>query len=466
VSVVVQLTLPWGRFHATPWNRAANEGAVEWPPSPWRLLRALYNSWKVHHPHVSDRDVMEVLAALSAPPSYVLPPAVEAHTRHYLPSGDHREGFKNDTDKQLDSFVVTERNARMWVEWDVELSGHLSGVLSTLLDGVGYLGRAESLVDCEVVDRPGQGVRHAPLGDGASVAQEVRLLGFATDATEQLLTQTPSSVRSDKRLMPKGTIFVRYEAPPRHDVPRLSGPKHSHAPITAVRFALGTSVKPSRFDAVDYGHVFHAASVRRAVDSHGHSPVLTGRGRDNAPLHGRHEHAHYLLLPDRADHSAARSSSMVVWAPGGLTGQDVDALCSLRQLRSNYLGGLAVRPLTLVAIGTVDQVVPTLTGPSRIWESVTPYAPIHRYRRGSLSDQLLTDINKELTHRDLPHASSVEIVPGPWLRYRRYRSGREQIRHGRPAYGIRLHMVAELAGPLALGQLSHFGLGIFRPVGE
>lgn len=464
MSVVVQLTLPWGRFHATPWNRAANEGAVEWPPSPWRLLRALYNSWKVHHPHFSDRDVMEVLAALSTPPTYVLPPAFEAHTRHYLPSGDHREGFKTDTDKQLDSFVVTDRNARMWVEWNVQLSSHLSGVLATLLEGIGYLGRAESLVDCQVVDRPGQGARHSPLADGDSVKQELRLLAFARDATEQVLTQTPSSVRSAKGLMPKGTVFVRYEATARYDAPHPTSPARRCVDVTAVRFAIGTSVKPSRFDAVDFGHVLHAAAVRRAVDSHGHSTVLTGKGLDNEPLDGWHEHAHYLLLPDRTDHSAARSSSMVVWAPGGLTEQDVNALCSLRQLRSNYLGGLAVRPLTLVATGTADQVVPTLTGPARTWESVTPYAPIHRYRRGDLSDQLLADINKELEHRSLPHATSMEIVPGPWLRYRRYRLGRERINQGRPAYGIRLHLETKLAGPLALGQLSHFGLGIFRPI--
>ena len=29
------------RYHATPWDAHVNEGRVEWPPSPWRLLRAL-----------------------------------------------------------------------------------------------------------------------------------------------------------------------------------------------------------------------------------------------------------------------------------------------------------------------------------------------------------------------------------------------------------------------------------------
>ncbi|HFQ89125.1 MAG TPA: type I-U CRISPR-associated protein Cas5/Cas6, partial [Desulfobulbus sp.] len=34
-----------GRYHATPWGRHVNEAAVEWPPSPWRIVRALAATW-------------------------------------------------------------------------------------------------------------------------------------------------------------------------------------------------------------------------------------------------------------------------------------------------------------------------------------------------------------------------------------------------------------------------------------
>jgi CRISPR-associated protein Csb2 len=37
----LRLRFPGGRYHATPWGHHVNEGQVEWPPSPWRLLRAL-----------------------------------------------------------------------------------------------------------------------------------------------------------------------------------------------------------------------------------------------------------------------------------------------------------------------------------------------------------------------------------------------------------------------------------------
>ena len=37
----LSIRFPAGRYHATPWGHHVNEGLIEWPPSPWRLLRAL-----------------------------------------------------------------------------------------------------------------------------------------------------------------------------------------------------------------------------------------------------------------------------------------------------------------------------------------------------------------------------------------------------------------------------------------
>jgi len=42
MALIIQQQFPLGRFHATRWNQGAFGDAYgEWPPSPWRLLRAL-----------------------------------------------------------------------------------------------------------------------------------------------------------------------------------------------------------------------------------------------------------------------------------------------------------------------------------------------------------------------------------------------------------------------------------------
>ena len=45
MSTDLHFYFPFGRYHATPWDRAANDGSVEWPPAPWRILRTLYVVW-------------------------------------------------------------------------------------------------------------------------------------------------------------------------------------------------------------------------------------------------------------------------------------------------------------------------------------------------------------------------------------------------------------------------------------
>ena len=47
---VIELHFLAGRYHSTPWGRHVNEGQPEWPPSPLRLLRALYDAWRRKHP--------------------------------------------------------------------------------------------------------------------------------------------------------------------------------------------------------------------------------------------------------------------------------------------------------------------------------------------------------------------------------------------------------------------------------
>jgi CRISPR-associated protein Csb2 len=46
MAVVIEQRFPLGRFHATRWNQNPFEDPYgEWPPSPWRLLRALAARW-------------------------------------------------------------------------------------------------------------------------------------------------------------------------------------------------------------------------------------------------------------------------------------------------------------------------------------------------------------------------------------------------------------------------------------
>ncbi len=105
----IELRFPTGRYHATPWDQHVNEGGVEWPPSPWRLLRALVATWHLKASHEIDAtELTSLIEALAeTPPTYRLPTAIGAHTRHYMPIGKLDKGIEKTT-KVFDTFVHLE----------------------------------------------------------------------------------------------------------------------------------------------------------------------------------------------------------------------------------------------------------------------------------------------------------------------------------------------------------------------
>ncbi|HOU92945.1 MAG TPA: type I-U CRISPR-associated protein Csb2, partial [Polyangiaceae bacterium] len=158
------LRFPGRRYHATPWGHHVNEGLVEWPPSPWRVLRALISVGytKLGWTEVPPEGRHLLLTLAERLPQYRVPPAAAAHSRHYMPVGKLRKDGVENTTLVFDTWAQIEGGALV-VSWDVELSPAASACLAALVERLGYLGRSESAVDAELL-APG-----APLPPGLDV---------------------------------------------------------------------------------------------------------------------------------------------------------------------------------------------------------------------------------------------------------------------------------------------------------
>ncbi len=463
MTTTLALRLPWGRYHATPWDKSANEAAVEWPPSPWRILRALYSSWKTHCPDLDDSAVEALLEALSQPPRYLLPPFTVAHSRHYLPGAGHMEGRKTETAKTFDAFVVIARDAELLIEWPNDLSDEALSVLRQLAEGLSYLGRADAIVEGSA-EHGGRGIEGRWLSpvDPGSGDQTTRLLSPEQPLNLKSLTQSPHQVRTDRLLQPSSTRWVAYPTP-LPAVPSTVRPLTKRATPTAVRFAVTGRPLPAKHAAVALGDM----TRRTAMSSYGRqnhqagSATLAGKDAESVPLGGKHQHAHYLSFS-----SKGRSlDSVVVWAPAGFDDRELRALARTMEFFGSedydHTGGVSGRRLGVEAFGEVTEIAPELVTASAVWLSHTPYAPA-RHWKGSIEEQLLADVSNELRYRGLPSPMHMELVRGDWLAYRRYRL-KERINDARRAYGVRLVFGEPVAGPICLGQLSHYGLGLFLP---
>ena len=464
------LRFPWGRYHATPWGRHVNEGAVELPPSPWRLLRALYAVWRTRAPERDKDMVHALLAGLAEPPTFHVPRHGVSHTRHYYPDMAHRSGAAS-TDRTLDAFAVFERDAELGVQWRVELTEEQRTALERLAGSIPYFGRADSVCDgfLPAEWEPGPHDRWEPLDVAESVDEEAVVTSvLAPELPLRLdtLLARPVDVRKGGLLFPAGTHLLAYQR--KHAAAQLRPqPRRRGELFTAVRFSVLQAGLPPQTDSLIYTDLLRQGALSKlsGLREERARTQLGGRTADDKPMEG-HGHAHYLpLITDR------RLLGLVVWVPNGLPDDELKALTSVDRLYTpvNPDWRLTIR---VAGIGTSAQVAGELVAqrPATVWQSATPFTP-PRYpkRNAGWLDYLGTEVANELRNRGLPTLRAVTLLDEEWQPWRRYRPSarmRRDPRQGqatRPAAFLRIELAEPTHGPLVLGHLSHFGLGLFVP---
>lgn len=484
MSTALEVVFPWGLYHANPWGRDVNEAAVDWPPSPWRILRALYATWQWRRPDLPAGSVVGVLGELAAPPAYLLPTSSEAHTRHYMPDLTHmrdRPKTRADTkysgdavDRVLDPFVVVARDARMLIRWPCDLGGAARVVLGALAAGLSYLGRSESLCTARLIGIEGDAGPERgeawlePLPDGSAAAGLVpggslRVLAPTQPLDLAALTRSTAELRARGFTVPPGSRWLSYPVPPPTVSARAPGVQHRRP--TAVRWAFASPARPSVKASVAMADVLRQACMSqygRNFRSEA-SPQLAGKDAEGRKLIG-HRHAHYLALDSDEDQLV---DHLVLWAPGGLGERELQALAGLDRL-TGYGHVADFRPgrLGLEALGEVATVAPELVGPAQVWRSVTPFAPSrHAHKHEPWDLHVIQEVREELAHRSFPVPTDVRLLPRDWLTFRRRRV-QEHLEDNRRAVGVRITFDHDVRGPIALGSLSHFSLGLFRPDNE
>lgn len=493
-----------GHYHATPWDKAQNEGAVEWPPSPWRLLRALIATgyaklpdWLEGTPPPVARSLFERLASVL--PSYKLPPATGAHTRHYMPT-DGKPTLVLDA-----RAVVHPDHAPLLVHWSVELTSDENALFCSLAARLGYLGRAESWTECEAITSPtpfpstagGWTVPHntdAPTPPGCDQLALMAPVSAATYSEWLRALPKPKAKKSAPAPMlfdalhvetswlqkngwsaPPGSRLAIYDRPVASAI-SLAPPNRSiRRPRPSVPFALlalssaarSRSPMPLRERTLSQAELLHrsiASKIGKLSDPTDAIAELIGLDDARKPITG-HRHAHIipLTLLARDNHL----DHILIWAPGGLsaTSQDV-----LRALRKTYMkGGVGEVEVRFAGSGSLSEFrkLPALRhvlSEARTWKSLTPLVlPRHRKRGGR--NTIEGQITEELTSRGFPAPESIEILNDESVGFRHF--VRTRRTGPRPpenlGYSIRFTFAAPVSGPLAIGYGSHFGLGLFVP---
>ena len=486
MAVTIALRFPWGRFHATPWERSANEAEPEWPPSPWRLLRALYSVWRFRCPTLDAAVVQRLLEQLVGPPAYSLPAHEVAHTRHYFPDHTHRNGQSGATDKVFDAFVVIPADEPVLLRWsDVALEPPEATALATLLAELPFLGRAESICEASVVANAAAGtswVEPSPPGASLHGRREVGVLAAAAPLNLDCLLSTTADVRRKGFVDPPGSCRVRYGLPPRETAAHAPR-RHPRPRPTVAVLAVHGNVLPHVTATLAMCELLRLSVQSKFGDicERASSTTLSGKLQDGEKRLDQHAHAHYLALPGGDGRSIRR---FVIWAPEGLAEEEVRAVTALRVLdpgrRALVDGGKGLRrvDVRLEALGDTHVLGDELIGPVREWRSTTPFLTTRnlnnatRRRLVDADDPWLAFLAEEVQREaGLRGLGTVDVRPRPagdgpsWLAFRRHRAFKsEKLASTRRGGGFDLRFPEPVSGPIALGANSHFGLGLFLPV--
>jgi CRISPR-associated protein Csb2 len=471
MPTTIAIQFPWGRYHGTPWGRNVNEGVVDWPPEPWRLLRAFYATWRARAPELPDDVVSSLLDTLAEPPDYLVPPHRVAHTRHYYPDAKH--GPKGGgTDKVFDTFAVMARNAELRVTWSATLEGPQRDALGVLCERLTYLGRADSVCMASLVtesgpdDMPPGHQRLRPAESHESGGPDRHgVLTAARPLQLDVLEARPQRLRKAGRIEPPGSRRVPYPVAGEAELVRERRQSTNPRTVTAVRLRITGKALPSPRASVAVAEALRQATLSR-FDPEGsgrHSVALFGKDGDGLRVDTDHQHAHYLALTSSgAPHRML--DTLVVWAAGGLDESEIDALAAVPRLGGRrFIADFRPCRVAVEASGTVRDVAPELFGPSRRWRSLTPYAPPRNVRRQpTWLDHAVSYLQRDLERAGLPPVH-IEPCHEQWLSFRRHRPG-ERLAQARRATGFTLEFDEQVEGPISVGALRHFGLGLFVPI--
>ncbi len=331
MPLILEQSFPLGRFHATRWNQNPFEDRHgEWPPSPWRLLRALAARWFQYARETGDEDEVirdELLEQLaSQPPVFYLPaftwrgdPALRQYQKTEVAWSDASTKSaaykKAKTTLVVDAFrAIAPNDHVVWVWDNVELTPRLATLLRDLLKRILYFGRAETHCRFTLTTKLPQDLPRCELG---SVTKTDSPVLVATPGKKLNLKSLLAS--SDDRLLkgrqiPPDTEWLYAPLPQRPTIMKPQPRKPTlPADLHVIQFAVGGRVFPEQMHWVRVIEKFRGSVLKHAArivsggecasyrelspDLRDKLKLLSGKDGNSKPVQN-HQHAYFFLCPD------------------------------------------------------------------------------------------------------------------------------------------------------------------------
>lgn len=503
MHVILKQTFPLGRYHANPWRAFAfDDPHGEWPPSPWRLLRAiLARSFQLsrERENAGDDALRQMLVRVfcQSDISWQLPaqswrgPGLQQYQPSEfkkIPAAAAKPGEKTyNTTKNKDNFwlISPENDALFWIvdgeNWNRELLAHLDECLARMI----YFGRAESLTAIERLKESDDTIRPNCKLIEKRTSSSVPVLCPTADATfEQVACQTHADAVANSTT-PPGAVWKYAERPARIRPAVKLPTRKVLQPTQILQFAIGGRVFPPQRYWLRITEKFRGIALRQLAQQltgkrdakfaglpseiRARFSLLTGKSADDTAL-TKHQHTTFFLIPD----SQGKPSRLICWRKEPFADEEQAALLAAAAAPLAWDFGSADWKLRLVPLPIETPLPPgkNIFGKSAVWETLTPFVPpLHVFGRNGKPKagcEIEAQVKSLLSDSKLPTANVTVLsppdAPAQWVKvHRPRRSRKEQTNDDKRAFSIRLQFADSVTGPITLGHSSHFGLGLFVP---
>jgi len=510
MSVILEQYFPLGRFHATRWRQSVFEDPYgEWPPSPWRLLRALTARWIQYSRETGDEDVAKrdtLLKELStSPPSFYIPefswrPDAAPRQYHRTALEWTAKGKKDSAYKKPMSSLVYDRfqaipptKPVLWIWNSLNLPDDLRTLLDELSRRITYFGRAESYCRFQLcnnaLSEPGPNCLltpershsgHPVLVAAPDVELNVASLLAATDSKDVAGMTAPPSAAWYHAQLPDLPSVTR--APPSR--------RHHPANTHVIQFVVGGRVYPkieswARVTSWFRGRVLKRIAAQRgaksfarlAADERQQFSFMSGKDEHGNRLTG-HMHTYFVLHPDEL----GDPTRLICYRQTPFLDEEIEAMLYASNRPFAWRKEHDARPsddewqIRMVPLPLPTPLPPGF-GKERFteWSSATPFVPQdrrHRFRKNgrlrpgetpeSLAAKLLQRAGFPACHVEMENDNTQWVNVHEPARERRERRS-QSTRNVRRGFRLRLCFGEPVHGPVCLGHSSHFGLGLFLP---
>jgi len=517
MPLILQQQFPLGRFHATRWKQNPFEDRHgEWPPSPWRFLRALAARWIQYSRETGDEETSardDLLSRLAAStPEFVIPattwradPSVRQYHKtavEWTAKGRKDPAYKKSATTLVPDVcrAIAPDDSVLWFWPQLDLPGVSRRLLDELLHRMLYFGRAESFCLFRRLEQ---------LPPDASV--NCRLTAHTTDQAPVLVPKPGEPLNiaallaaSDDSLVrnhpiPPGAAWYYSKLPPRPATQResVSTPRFPEN-LHVIQFAVGGRVYPRVRDWIRVTERFRGAALKELArlltgernakfgllppELRDEFSLFSGKSGD-APVSG-HAHVYFALYPDES----GQPTRLFCFRREPFRSQEIAALlaaserpCSWRYERQAADGErrdewqLRFVPLPFETPQPIGLRFDAPT--SATWVSATPFVipdgrkrfrKNGRLRPGETPERL---IKKLLVGAGYPAPELSRLsndIEEEWVAVHETPAQRKRRREARtravlPGYRFRLSFPEPVSGPICVGHSCHFGLGLFRP---